>query len=91
MSPLATYMYKPEPKSRRGVETITKYVQKQVVGKIPYRHLTRKGKKESARATGIGGRGTSSRIFAPCDSGLVERNVSEINTSNARSTILTVI
>ena len=46
MSPLATYMYKRGPKSRRGVETIAKYVQKHVVGKTPYRHLTRKGKNQ---------------------------------------------
>ena len=47
-------------------------------------------RKESARAAGIGGRGTSSRVSAQRDSGLGERNVSETNTSIARSTILTV-
>ena len=44
-------------------------------------------RKESARAAGIGGRGTSSRIFAHW---LGEQNVSETNMPVARSIILTV-
>jgi hypothetical protein len=31
MSPLATYMHKPRPKSRTGIEIIAKYVQKNFV------------------------------------------------------------
>ena len=44
-------------------------------------------RKESARAAGIGGRGTSSRTFAH---GLGEQNVLETNTPVVRSITLTV-
>jgi len=36
-------MHKPKPKSWRGIEIITKYVEKDFVGELLNRHLLRKG------------------------------------------------
>jgi hypothetical protein len=89
MSPLATYVYKLRPKSWRVVQITTKNVQKHIVGKLPDRYLSRKG--QLARDRGIGGRGTSSGVFARCDtgSGLGGRNISDTDTSIDSSVTLT--
>ena len=43
MSPFATYMHKPEPKSWRGIQKMTKNFQKHFVRKLFNRHLSRRG------------------------------------------------